>query len=76
MLLDSNDILAYKETSTSCPDGYQAGQNDFNSRGQVNSKITEHTETYQNCYLDGWMNACLSTGTLQEDCSYQQDNQF
>lgn len=72
----SNTVNAYKVTSTSCSDGYDEGQNDFNERGQINSKFTEHTKVYQNCYLDGWMNACMSTGNSRIDCESQEDSQF
>ncbi len=55
---------------------YQAGQQYFSTRGMINSKFIEHTQVYQNCYLDGWMDSCLSFGNTKADCESQEDSQF
>jgi hypothetical protein len=72
----SNSSMAFKETKTSCSDGAKAGKSDYTTRGQVNSKYSEHTDTYKNCYLDGWKDKCESDGNARSDCEADEDNQY
>ena len=75
-LAASNTSMAFKETKTSCSDGAKAGKSDYSTRGQVNSKYSEHTETYQKCYLDGWKDKCESDGNARSDCEANEDSQY
>jgi hypothetical protein len=55
--------------------GLKLEKGDYTTRGEVNPKHSEHTETYERCYLDGWKDKCETDGNTRFDCESDEDNQ-